>query len=224
MADQVFEQEVDGRVHRVVADARMRHHVVWSVDGEVVSERRTADDTVRLDHDEHGRMAVRYSGLGKPRSATWHPADDTVGSLARLGGVDLAPAPGSWAAGHEQRVLDHPRRYAALQTLGGVGKVVVPIVVAALIAQIAIRVPWPSIPFPDLPSIPFPDLPSLPSIPLPDWDLPDWSLPGWLLWIIGHAKYVVPIIVAFVLAQAEIRRRRDQAGRRDGSEDEVGQD
>ena len=36
------------------------------------------------------------------------------------------------------------------------------------------------------------------------------SLPGWLRWILQHAKYVVPILIAFGLAQAEIKRRRKQ--------------
>lgn len=215
--DQVFEQLVDGRLHRVVAGAAMRHHIVWSVDGEVVADRRTLDDTVRIKDDTHGHLVVRYSALGKPRRATWHPADADAGSLTGLGGTDLTPAPGSPAESYERRVLEHPRRYAAIQTLGGVAKVVVPLLIAGLLAQIAFRIPWP-----DLPSIPFPDLPSipLPSIPLPDWELPDWTLPGWLRWILQHAKYVVPIVVAFVLAQAEIKRRRDQdAKRRDGDEE-----
>lgn len=217
MVDQVFEQVVDGREHRVVADTAMRHRIVWSVDGEVVIDRQTFDDTVRFKDEAYGHLVVRYSALGKPRRATWHPVDADAGSLTGLGGTDLAPSPGSPAESYERRVLEHPRRYAAIQTLGGVAKVVVPLVVAALLAQVAFRIPWP-----DLPSVPFPDLPSIPwpSIPWPDWDLPDWTLPGWLRWIVQNAKYVVPIIVAFVLAQAEIKRRRDQhAKRRDADEE-----
>jgi hypothetical protein len=36
------------------------------------------------------------------------------------------------------------------------------------------------------------------------------SLPGWLRWVLEHSKYVVPILVAFGLAQAEVKRRRKQ--------------
>ena len=39
---------------------------------------------------------------------------------------------------------------------------------------------------------------------------PDWSLPGWVREVLDKAKYVVPVIIAFVLARAEIRRRRTQ--------------
>ena len=39
---------------------------------------------------------------------------------------------------------------------------------------------------------------------------PDWSLPGWVREVLDKAKYVLPVIIAFVLARAEIRRRRTQ--------------
>ena len=72
-----------------------------------------------------------------------------------------------------------------------------------LTVRFALSFDWPDLP--DLPSPDLPDLPNLPGIPLPDV-----SLPGWLLWILQHAKYVVPILVAWGLAQAEINRRRKQ--------------
>ncbi|WP_248583568.1 hypothetical protein [Nocardioides sp. InS609-2] len=50
----------------------------------------------------------------------------------------------------------------------------------------------------------------LPSILWPDVDLPGWQLPGWVRWVLDHAKYVVPVIVAYAVARPEIRRRRQQ--------------
>lgn len=214
--DQVFEQVVDGVRHRVVAGGNVRHEVTWTVDGDDVASKKELEDTVRLDGGDHGRLVVVYSAMGTPRRATLHEPGDELKSLGGVGGVDLEPAPGSKAAAYEQKVLDHPNRYAVLQTLGGVAKVVVPILLTLLVARFAIAIPWPdwnlpSIPMPDLPSIPWPSI-SLPSIP---W--PSWSLPGWLRETLSYLKYVWPVVLAFVLARAEIKRRRTQAEQRAAS-------
>ncbi len=80
-----------------------------------------------------------------------------------------------------------------------------------------IRIPWPTIaiPWPDwnLPSIPWPSIP-WPSIPWPDWDLPE--LPAWLKALLEKLKYVWPVVLAFGLAHAEVKRRRRQDERRRG--------
>lgn len=83
----------------------------------------------------------------------------------------------------------------------------VPLVIAWLLARFAFSI--------DLPDIPWPDLPDLPSVPwpdiaLPDWSLPDWSLPGWLQQVLDVLKFVFPVLLAFVIARGEIRRRRKQ--------------
>ena len=87
--------------------------------------------------------------------------------------------------------------------------VLLPLLALWLLAQIS----WPAIPWPDwdLPSIPWPDW-DLPSIPWPDWDLPE--LPAWMRELLDKAKYVVPVLVAFALARAEVRRRRTQDERK----------
>ncbi|WP_127479483.1 hypothetical protein [Nocardioides pantholopis] len=218
----------EGR-HHVEVRGSVTRRVVWLRDGVVIARKAAMDDKIRLrpgdglDEEERtrlpdglGMVAVLFTTLGRPRRATLYTADEAseLTSLSGLGGLDLDPEPGSRAAAYEDRVLAHPRRYAVIQTAGGVATVLVPILVAALLARIAFTVPWPdlpSIPWPDLPSIPWPDLPS---IPLPDWSLPDWSLPGWLAWILDHVKYVWPIVLAYVLARGEVRRRRQQAERR----------
>ena len=210
--DQVWTLEHEGRQHRVVAGTAMAHEVRWYVDGELLAEKKTWDDKVAVKHDD-GQLVVRYSGLGAPRRATLYGPDEDAGALTGLGGVDLVPEPGSKAAAYEDRVREQPTRYAALATVGGVAKVVVPILLGLVVVRFAI-----SLPFPDLPSPDLPDLPSVPwpSIPFPD--LPDWQLPDWLRWLLDKLKYIWPIVLAYVLARAEIKRRRQQDERRRAAE------
>jgi hypothetical protein len=203
---QVWRLHADGHEHRVEADPGTARRIRWYVDGELVAEKKSMDEKVRLE-SAAGRVQVRFSTLGAPRRATL--ADDADGQ-------DLVPEPGSAAARHEDRVRAHPERYALLQTVGGVGKVVVPIVLASLLARFAFSLPieLPTVPFPDLPSLPRPGLPSL---PLPD--LPSWTLPGWVERVLDVAHYIWPVVLAFVLARAEIRRRRRQDEKRAQGED-----
>ena len=203
---QVWRLSVDGREHRVEADPGTSRRLRWYVDDELVAEKKSMDEKVKIESTA-GRLQVRFSTLGAPRRATL--ADDADGH-------DLVPDPGSAAARYEDKVRAHPERYALLQTVGGVGKVVVPIVLASLLARFVFSLPisLPSIPSPDLPSLPRPDLPSL---PLPDLPLPDlqaWSAPGWVEQVLDVAHYVWPVVLAFVLARAEIRRRRRQDEKR----------
>ena len=203
--------------HRVeVVPAGLSRILNWSVDGRAVAEKKTSDDTVVLapaeDPDEHlGAVRLKFSTLGRPRRVTWfEPGTDlpaTAIAHVGVGGIDLDPEPGSPAAIRDAKARERPRLYAARHVVGGVAKVVVPLVIAALLARLAFQIPWPNLWLPDLPSIPRPNLPSL---PLPDWQLPDWEVPGWLRWVLSNAKYVVPIIIGVVLARNEIRRRRSQ--------------
>jgi hypothetical protein len=205
-ADQVWTLAHEGRRHRVVVGGGLAHEVRWYVDDELVAERKTWDDTVTVEAADR-KLVVRHSGLGTPRRATLY----AVG----LGGIDLVPEPGSRAAAYEARVREHPNRYAALATAGGVAKVVVPIVLALVAVRFAVRLPFPDLPHPDLPGLPA--LP-WPSIPLPDLpDLPE--APGWVRRVLDVLKYVWPVVLAFVLARAEVRRRRAQDERRRSSGD-----
>lgn len=218
MAVQRWDLVTDGVRHRVEADTGgWRKHLRWWVDDELVAERRTAEDKVRLEPDDEssgaGTVRLRFSGLGKPRRATFYAAGDDVDAALGTGGRDLVPEPGSPADVHEAWMLEHPRRYEAQKVAGGVAAVVVPILLTLLVVRFAVHLPWPdwdlpSIPTPDLPSIPLPSIP-LPSIPWPDWSLP--SVPGWVAWLADKVTYVWPVVLAYVLARAEIKRRRQQA-------------
>lgn len=214
---QVWELVIDGRAHLVEVHGDWSRRVEWYVDGALVGTEKSSDDKIRVsaaDRDDLGSVAVFFSGLGKPRRATYlGPGEGTdLKALAGVGGVDLVPEPGSPAERYEERVRAHPTRYAVIAGVLGVGKVVGPILLALIAARVAISIPWPdwnlpSIPTPDLPSIPWPDLPSIPWPDLPNFSL---SLPGWLTWLLDKVKYVWPIVLAIVLAQAEVKRRRKQ--------------
>lgn len=217
-APQVWRLSAGGHTHRVEADPGFVRRVRWYVDDELVAEKRATEDKVRLT-SEAGRVELRFGALGGPRRATLLGGDPGDGLPLGLDlGVDLVPDPDSAAARHEDRLRAHPHRYAALQTTGGVAKVVVPIVLATLLARFAFSLPWPSWSpdLPDLPDLPRPDLPWDPDLP----DLPNWSLPGWVRWVLEHAKYVWPVVLAFVLARAEVDRRRRQDAKREQLRDE----
>lgn len=196
---QVWEGRVEERAHRVELSAGLLPRATWYVDGEEVATAKVADQKASLSAEGLGRVVVRTSWFGAPRRA------NLLGEDELLGGTELMPEPGSPAARHLDAAVAHPTRHTMLQTGGAAAGVVVPIVLIALLVRLADRIPWP-----DLPNIPRPDLPSIPwpSIPWPDIPWPDVALPGWVEPLADSAKYVVPVVVAFVLARAEIRRRR----------------
>ena len=205
--DQVWTLEHEGRQHRVVAGRSARHVVRWYVDGELRAERGTMSDKVTLASpgpEDEAKLLVYYSALGAPRRATLYPDGDDATAVVRLGGIDLVPEPGSSAERYDDKLREHPNRYAGLAALGGAAKVLIPILLTVLAVRFAVSIPWPNVPFPDLPS------PDLPSIPWPDIPTPDWQVPDWVWWILDKAKYVWPVVVAYVIARAEIKRRKDR--------------
>ena len=214
----------DGRSHVVeISDAGFSRRVVWLVDGEQVASRKAGEERLRITPDDDrglGALALRFPSLvGPTRRVTWYGGSGDLDAAAEaaigLGGLDFEPEPGSAPARREARIREHPRRYAATQTAAGVAKVVVPLLLIFLLSKLALSVDWPDlprIPWPDLPRIPWPDI-AWPSIPWPNIPWPDWSLPAlpeWVREVLDKLKYVWPVIVAFVLARAEVDRRRKQ--------------
>lgn len=203
--DQVWSLTLHGREHRVESRGSTVHRVRWLLDGDEVADGKGMEErlTVRpRDADTGlGELRLVFSTLGHGRRATLVVPGEPE--------VDLEPATGSPAARYEERVREHPRRYAAIAAAGAVAKVLGGLLVVWLLAQVVVRVPWPdwnlpSIPWPDLPSIPWPELPS---IPWPDVELPNFSTPDWL-------QYVAPVLIAVAVALYEVRRRRQQDERR----------
>ena len=207
----------DGVEHAVsIAAGATSRTVIWTVDDVEVASRTSLDDTLILDGEDHGAVRVRSSLLGRTRRVTWWSSEARVGAVAAaaagLGGTDLDPAPGSRAAEREAWIRAHPTAYALRRTAAATVKVAVPVLLAWLLARVALpAVRWPDwslpdIPWPDirLPRIPWPDI-SWPAIP---W--PSWSLPAWLEPVRRAAPFVVPVLVAALLARGEVRRRRAQ--------------
>ncbi len=192
-------------------DAGWRRSVTWRLDGTEIGTRRTNDKRVVINGGDRGAVRVQLPEFAGPaRRVTWYDADSAVDAetAARtgLGGLDLVPEPGSKAAAREAWIREHPRLYVARSTATAVLGVLLPL----LLLWLASRITWPSIsiPLPDwsLPSIPWP------SIPWPSWDLPE--LPAWLKSLLEKAEYVWPVLLAFGLGHAEVKRRRRQDERR----------
>lgn len=225
---QRWDLAVAGLHHRVeVIDHALSREISWYVDDELVAQKKTSEDNVELepgkglesphpaadseDPDPRGALGLKFTTLGRPRRVTWYEPDDDVGAAAHAvlgtGGIDLVPEPGSKAALYEQKMRDHPRRYAAQRVAVALIGVVLPLLLGLIAVRFAVSIPWPDLKLPslpDLPSIPWPDI-SLPSIPWPDWQLPEW-----LRWLLNHLKYLWPIALALLLALGEIDRRKKQ--------------
>ncbi|MEU0312718.1 hypothetical protein [Nocardioides sp. NPDC006273] len=211
---QIWSRTISGNTHHLEVTGEIIRTFVWTVDGEEILARKTSDDRARLESKEHGTLLVIHSGLGTPRRATYFTPEEGLAGLTGVGGVDLTPEPGSRAAAYERRVIEHPRRYALIETLGGVGGVIAGIVGAMVVAWIIARISLPDLDLPnlpDLPDLPLPDLPSIPWPAIPWPDLPNVQVPEWVKWAANHLKYVWPVVLAFFLAQGEIKRRRKHA-------------
>ncbi len=139
------------------------------MDDELVASHTSMNDKLTLvaDPDNGEAIRVRFSALGRGLRATLFHGDEELPAKDRvdigLGGLDLTPEPGSPAARREDRIRLHPMRHTLIATAGGVAKVVVPIVLAAVAFRFVIDIPWPDI---DLPRIPWPSIP-WPEIPWP---------------------------------------------------------
>jgi hypothetical protein len=109
-----------------------------------------------------------------------------------------------------------PRLYAYRHVAGAVSGVLLAVVGVTVFAKTLageiLRAALKWLPDMRLPDINLPDLP-IPSIPFPD--LPDITMPGWVGAIADVAKYVVPVVIALAVTQAEIKRRAAKDGRGD---------
>ena len=202
--------------------------VTWYVDDRLIAVKKSAENTVHVkpgdrlgkgvptgdadawEQPDADALTVKFGAFGRIKRVTWYRAQGTLSATACAvlgrGGIDLDPAPGSSAALREERARRHPGRYAALAVAGGVMKVVAPVLLGLVAVRLTLAIPWPDW---DAPSLPAPDI-DLPSFPTPHVDFPDWQLPGWVAWLAEKVKYVWPILLAWVLARREIRRRREQ--------------
>ena len=196
-----------------IVTAGLGRQIAWSVAGADIATRRTSEERVVLDGGSRGALRVRLPRLmGPARRVTWYPPGSELGALAAahagIGGVDLDPEPGSRAAAREAWIREHPHAYAARRAGAAAAGALAAVVGLWLLSRIHIpwpdwhlRIPWPRIDWPDFP---WPDI----AIAWPDWQVP--SLPEWLRELIAKVKYLWPVLLAAGLANAEVRRRRQQ--------------
>lgn len=216
---QRWDLSVHGQTHRVEVQGSVFRTIRWHVDDDLVATKRTTKDNVSLEAetDIGHALELQFDVLGHTKRATLYERGDTmlerVGGAMGHGGIDLDPEPGSPAARREQRIREHPWRHTTIATVGGVAKVVVPVLLGLLVVRFAINLPWPhwNIPWPDieLPRISWPDIP-WPEIPWPDVDAPNWQVPEWVRWVAKTMGYGWPVLLALVLAKLEVDRRREQ--------------
>ena len=222
MGTQRWDLTVHGHSHRVQVQGSVLRTIRWHVDDELVATRRSTSENVSLEAetDIGSTIEMQFDVLGHAKRATLYETSDTaperVGGavgIEGIGGIDLDPEPGSPAARREQRIREHPWRHATIATVGGVAKVVVPVLLGILVVRFAINLPWAhwNIPLPDikLPSISWPHVP-WPEIPWPDVDPPNWRLPAWIRWVAKTTSYGWPVLLAALLAKLEVDRRREQ--------------
>ncbi|MDP9824447.1 hypothetical protein [Kineosporia succinea] len=193
------------------ATAWMLH---WKADGSTVAQKKTSENTVVLDGKEHGAIRLKLPSISGPaRRVTLYASPEPKGATGQahlgVGGTDFVPEEGSRAAKREAWIRDHPHQYATRRTLTALAGVLVPIGLLWLLRQITwrpdVNLPSVNLPSVDLPRIPWPDI-DLPSIPWPDVNLPSVNLPD----LPGWVQYVWPVLLAFGVAQAELRRRKQQ--------------
>jgi hypothetical protein len=217
-ATQRWELVLRGQRHRVEMEGSLVRTTRWYLDDELVATKRSTRSSLSLATEAAVGQAVgqavgvSFGVLGDARRVTLFEDDDKMPAteLADIGtgGIDLDPEPGSRGARREQRIREHPWRHTVIATLGGLAKVVAPLLAALLVVRVAIEVPWPrwNVPWPEitLPSVPWPD------VPWPDVDLPDRLWPAWFRWVADKVSYVWPVLLALGLALAEVSRRRRQ--------------
>jgi hypothetical protein len=216
---QRWELTVHGHQHRVEARGPVLRTIRWYVDDVPVAARRTLKGDVSLEAENGTGQVVELQSdaLGRATGATLFDRGDVEparrGDVLSTVGIDLDPEPGSPAARREQRIREHPWRHAMIATVGGLARVVVPLLLGLLAVRLAIAVPVPhwNVPWPhvQLPRVPWPDV-SWPEIPWPDVEPPAWQVPDWLRWVARTMRYGWPVLLALVLAKLEVDRRREQ--------------
>lgn len=208
----------DGRRLAVeLASVGTRNRVRLFADGEQVAEQLSRSERATLS-DAGVTVKVRWGWFGGIKECV-----AVLDAEADEKGVELAftPPAGSRAAKLEALAAERPALYAARHVAVAAGKLLLGLLgIGALLGGLLPRIPFPSIPSPDV-SI------DLPGIPWPSIDLPDVRLPGWVEAILGTAKWWGPILVAIFVAASELekrRRRQENARRRADRQDPVDAD
>ena len=215
-----------GRLYEVASrTAGLQTVAQLFVDDQLIEEKKGMDRSLQLTGGD--LIVVVYLGfMGDITEVLAVPNGTNPGKVKEEGIAFTAPA-GSRAARLEQMRREHPVLYAARHVALAVLQVGFGVLgIGALLGALLPRVDLPDIPIPriDLPAIPWPafDLPELPwpDIPLPaiDVPLPDLALLAPLQDLWGAVNWLVPIVIAIIVAWNEYdkRRKRQNAAQRRG--------
>lgn len=200
-----YRLDYQGHVFEIESASAGLHTVArLFVDGALVDEQKRMDGSMQL---QGGGLTVvvRLNWVGQITQILAVPIGVDPKQVDEEGMAFAAPA-GSRAARLESLKRERPELYAArhvvvalLQVLvGGLG-------IGALLRGLLPRLSLPDIPWPDLPDVPWPDLPNL---PIPDIDLPDVAIPDWIGTLWSSVNWLIPIVIAVVVAFNEVDKRR----------------
>jgi hypothetical protein len=179
------------------------------VDGVQVDEQKRAEGPIHL---EGGQLTIVVSlnWLGQVTQILAVPSG-TDPKKADEEGIAFTPPEGSRAAKLETLKRDHPELYAARHIVIAILQVLFSVLgIGALLGALLPRIGVPDIPWPDLPAVPWPDLPDIPvpDIPWPAIEVPDLPFLGVIREIWSSVNWVVPIVIAVLVAINEIQKRR----------------
>lgn len=177
------------------------------VAGQQVDEQKGMDKTIHLTGGAL-TVVVGLNWLGGVTEILAVPRG-TDPRKADAEGIAFTPPPGSHAARMDELRRRQPLLYAARHVVIAVAQVVFGFLgIGALIwALVEGLLPRIILLLPDLPAIPWPAIP-WPSLPLPAIDLPDLSHLAWIKDLWNSVNWLVPIIIAIIVALNEVNKRR----------------
>jgi hypothetical protein len=206
-----------GESHVVEVAQGFRRGIVWSVDGEEVARKRTTDDRTTIGADgRDDKIALKISGWSdSARRVALYPASRKgvpVPAAAAIGagGIDFVPDPGTKAAKRQAQMLAHPKLFFLRRTGAALAVVLLAIGASWIGRQLLELLPDVDLPDVNLPRV-LPEI-DLPDIPWPSINLPD--LPDLPEWVAAISPFVIPVVIAAIIARGELKRRRAQLERR----------
>jgi hypothetical protein len=213
-----FTLDLDGRRYELETDSSGWQTVArLFVDGQQAAERKGSGKSIEVAGGELTAV-VRLNWLGQATEVLAVTAGIDP-KKADEEGMAFAPPPGSRAARMEAFRREHPALYAARHVVLAAVQTVVGVLGFGALAWAFVQelLPRISVPWPTLPAIPWPevDLPDVPwpDLPLPEIDVPELAFLGALKALWSSFNWLVPIVIAILVAINEVEKRRRRTSR-----------